>query len=133
MSDRKSVGPSTEEIALFRRRPQTLLEHASDAIITTDPGFTILGWSGAALELYGWSAEDAIGREMGKLVPTECCDGQTHGDVIARLHEHGEWTGEVLQTCKDGRRIHVRATVSVVTDEAHRRRQSSATARCSTR
>ncbi|MBL9123173.1 MAG: PAS domain S-box protein [Planctomycetaceae bacterium] len=47
-----------------------LLANIHDAVCATDTHGTITAWNTAAEQLYGWRAEDAIGRRIAEVVPT---------------------------------------------------------------
>jgi diguanylate cyclase (GGDEF)-like protein/PAS domain S-box-containing protein len=96
-----------------------VVQSTGDAIITKAPDGTITSWNRGAEQLYGYSAEEAIGRESGMTEPE---------------HRAGEWQ-KILQTVlsgesiegfetervrKDGRVIAVSLTVSPVTDSGGR-------------
>ena len=44
--------------------PETLLNTASQAIVASELDGTIVFWNRAAEDLYGWSAQEAIGRHL---------------------------------------------------------------------
>ena len=60
-----------------------LLENVSDAIIATDIGARIRSWNSAATEMYGWSAEEVIGKPV--------------DDFLHTVYEAGMSSKEVLQ------------------------------------
>ncbi|HET6867006.1 MAG TPA: EAL domain-containing protein [Solirubrobacteraceae bacterium] len=112
-----SIQDVTEEVAA--RSARDLLSHVvqstGDAIITKAPDGSITSWNRGAEHLYGYSAEEAIGRPSG---------------MTETLERAGEWQ-KLLQTVfsgqsienfqtervrKDGRVIAVSLTVSPVTD-----------------
>ena len=47
-----------------------LLENVSDAVFAFDGDLRITLWNRGAEELYGWKAEEAIGRPAGEVVRT---------------------------------------------------------------
>jgi PAS domain S-box-containing protein len=95
------------------REQADLLDQVSDAIISTDLNFTIKSWNAAAAVLYGWPAQDVIGRTMGKIVPTKYLhdDGQ---QVRTRFLRDGHWRGEVMQQRKDGTLLWILSSVSML-------------------
>ncbi len=99
------------------RYQATLLGSVSDAVITTDLDFVIQSWNSAAQALYGWPADEAIGRLMGEVVPTDFPLDREEA-VLAQFQAEGVWEGEVIQTHKDGRALHVLASVTLVRDDA---------------
>ena len=46
-----------------------ILDSAMDAIVTSDADETIVLYNGAAERIFGWSAAEAVGRELGMLLP----------------------------------------------------------------
>jgi PAS domain S-box-containing protein len=118
-NEQKSKAQLIEELEGLYMLQRTMLDSTPDGIITTDPNFVIRSWNRAAAKLYGWSAEEAIGRQMGELIPTEFIDSNVD-DVRSRLFAEGAWGGEVIQTRKDGGQIFVQASISLVTDAADR-------------
>jgi len=103
------------EHAADNAKLRAVMNSSSDAIITTDSQFTVQRWNGAAETLYGWTASEAIGRTMGELVPTEYVEAP-EGDPRTRLKTDGSWTGVVIQSRKDGSKVHIQAMVNIVTD-----------------
>ncbi len=99
------------------RYQATLLGSVSDAVITTDLGFTIQSWNSVAEALYGWRAEEAIGKSMGQVVPTEYPSDRREA-VLAQFQAEGVWGGEVIQKHKDGNDLHVLVSVTLVRDDA---------------
>jgi PAS domain-containing protein len=46
----------------------TLLQNISDAIIGTDLSFRITEWNRAAEQLYGWTADEVLGRYVDEVL-----------------------------------------------------------------
>jgi len=97
------------------REQATLLDVARDAIMVRDLEHRITYWNRSAERLYGWTAEEAIGKNaLGLLFRGEVSPVfEAHKSVI----EKGEWTGELHQITKDGREITVDSHWSIVRDE----------------
>lgn len=85
-----------------------LLCTISDAVVSADLDLIVTGWNRAAEVTYGWKAEEVLGRSSAEVFRTEFIDTDRN-EIIPRIAETGEWRGEVIQCCKDGRRIHVEA------------------------
>jgi PAS domain S-box-containing protein len=101
------------------RYQAALLHGVSDAIIGTDARFRITVWNPGAEALYGWRAEEVLGREMGSVLSTEYPHEYPHDtleQVQQALWAHGEWRGEVVQRRRDGTRIDVTASSGLVRD-----------------
>ncbi|RMG29097.1 MAG: PAS domain S-box protein [Bacteroidetes bacterium] len=99
------------------RYQATLLNSIADAVITTDLEFTIQSWNKAAESLYGWQAEEVMGKKMQEVVPTRYVYAQSE-EVLAQFRTQGLWKGEVIQTRKDGLEVCVLASVTIVKNDA---------------
>jgi PAS domain S-box-containing protein len=99
------------------RYQANLLQNITDAIIATDNGLIIQSWNQAAEQNYGWSAAEAIGKHVNKLLmatfPHQTSD-EVHEDYI----KQGYWRGEVTHTCKDGSTINILSSVTQMKDVA---------------
>jgi PAS domain S-box-containing protein len=89
------------EEALIRQA--NLLELTHDAIFVWEFRGPISYWNRGAEQLYGFSKQEAIGRLGHELLHT------SHPMPVpvfeSVLERNGEWTGELTQTTRDGRRI----------------------------
>ena len=72
------------------------------AMVRTPEG-KILFWGRGLQILYGWSAEEAIGRISHELLRTEF--PLPLAEIEAELRERGEWQGELQHSHKNGRRL----------------------------
>jgi PAS domain S-box-containing protein len=92
-----------------------IVESCDDAIVSKDLSGTIRSWNGGAERLFGYSADEAIGRNILMLIPPD----RTHEEsqIIERLRR-GERVDhfESVRIAKDGRPIHVSLTISPVRD-----------------
>ena len=82
-----------------------LLDLSSDAIIVRDETDRAIYWNKSAADLYGYSREEALGRETHELLRTEF--PQPLERITEQLHLDNHWTGELIHRCRDGRRITV--------------------------
>ncbi|MCD2515272.1 CHASE domain-containing protein [Massilia sp. G4R7] len=62
---------SHDQVAAERQRIQVILEHTHDAFLAVDAGARITDWNARAAGLFGWSAEEAIGRGVEELLPPD--------------------------------------------------------------
>lgn len=74
-------------LARSEARLRGILDSAMDAIITTDAGQRIILFNNAAETMFGWSRDEAIGMELGRLIP-ERYRG-THGDHVRQFGTTG--------------------------------------------
>ncbi|HVU22685.1 MAG TPA: PAS domain S-box protein [Opitutus sp.] len=84
------------------REQAMLLDKASDAIVVRGLDHVIRFWSKGAERIYGWTAAEAVGRD---LTTSSLPDPEPFNAAMAALQKHDEWTGDLTQTCKDGREI----------------------------
>ena len=102
-----------EEHVAYQAR---LLASVNDAIVGSDPQFRLNAWNASAESMYGWKAEEVLGRNGVELLRTEW--PQEDADVMRRtIAETGRWRGEATQLCKDGTRIPVEVSSIVLRDE----------------
>jgi PAS domain S-box-containing protein len=94
-----------------------LIDSVSDAVYSTDAELKIRSWNHAAELMYGWKAEEAIGREVRELLQSEFRAGSRE-QALSELFAQGAWSGEILQTKKDGTRIPVLTSRSVLKSSA---------------
>jgi len=89
------------------------VESSQDAIITKTLDGVITGWNHAAEQLFGYSAEEAIGQSIYLIVPEEL-RAELQG-ILQRLGR-GEQIDhyETVRIAKDGRRVDVSLSVSPV-------------------
>lgn len=92
-----------------------LLDEARDAIMVRDLDETIIYWNKGAELLYGWTAEEAVGRHAPELLFS---GGSPQYEDAQRISaETGHWLGELNQVRKDGRGIVVQGSWTMVPDE----------------
>lgn len=92
-----------------------LLSNVSDAVISTDTNFNIRTWNPAAEAIYGWKAEEVIGKSAVEVLQGEY-PNTTRESIVSQLRTAGVWRGEGKQRHKDGSWIHVMASTSYVYD-----------------
>ncbi|MFN7129654.1 MAG: ATP-binding protein [Brevundimonas sp.] len=80
-----------------------LLDVTHDAIFTRSPDGLILFWNRGAERLYGWSRQEAVGRNSHELLQSRF---PTSLEAIDdHLHANGLWEGEISHQCRDGGRL----------------------------
>ena len=109
------------------RRLAAIVDASDDAMINKTLDGVILSWNRAAERMYGYSADEAVGRPVSMLAPPE------HPDEIPALLErvtHGEVQRvETERVCRDGTSLSVALTVSPIRDQTGRVVGASTTAR----
>ncbi len=101
-----------EEAALLLAN---IVESSEDAIISLDRGDRITSWNQGARRIFGYSAEEALGREFWFMVPPEL--KAESRDLLARLKREGvPQRLESRRLRKDGNLVEVSLTVSWMRD-----------------
>src|SRR5439155_26850901 len=104
------------ELQLQNARLAAIVESSDEAIIGTSLDGVIETWNNAATRLYGYSAEETVGRHLSLLAPPEHADEIGH--VLQRLAAgEGSERFETVRVAKDGRRLDVSITLSPIVDE----------------
>ena len=93
-----------------------LLNLSTDAIIVRDLSGVVVFWNTGAEEIYGWSRADALGKNKNQLLQTQFPEPLE--SITEKLRRDGRWAGDLVQTRRDGRRIHV-STRWVADADAH--------------
>ncbi len=96
---------------------KALLDHMRDVVIITDLQFCILSWNKAAAAMYGWSEEEVLGLSVNDVIP-QYQVGISYDEAAERLFSQGFYEGEAMQTCRDGRQLHVWAKVTLLYNKA---------------
>ncbi|HEY9667827.1 MAG TPA: PAS domain S-box protein, partial [Coleofasciculaceae cyanobacterium] len=82
------------------REQAALLDVAKDAIFVKDLNNQIVFWNKGAQKLFGWKAEDAIGKQVSALLPRH--NSRHYQDIQKTLLDQGQWQGELHEVTKDG-------------------------------
>jgi PAS domain S-box-containing protein len=101
-----------------RTQQASLLNLTHDTIFVRDMSDVITYWNRGAQELYGWTAEEAIGRRAHQLLHTVF--PVAIDDILAELLRSGRWDGEVEKTRADGTQVVVASRWSLRRDEQQR-------------
>ncbi len=108
ITDRKK----SEENILYQAN---LLQSVTDAIISTDRDFMITSWNTSAKIIYGWKAEEVIGKNFRDIVKPEY-SYSSREEFNKKFTEDGFWSGEMVHHYKDGHPISVYSNVSDIKD-----------------
>ena len=96
------------------REQAALLEHAQDGILVSDLQDRITYWNRGAERIFGWSAEEIIGKNARELLHSlNPSDFDQAKQMVLRT---GEWTGPVVLAGKDEGEISVESRWTLVRD-----------------
>ncbi len=88
-----------EEAVRFQAQ---LLDIVAQAVIATDRQGHIIYWNYFAEKLYGWKAEEAIGRLLSDFLAPDLSWQEAINDVIANLIQGDSWSGEMALLRRNG-------------------------------
>ena len=92
-----------------------ILDQIHDSVVSTDLLGNITGWNKGAENLFGYSADEAIGRNIEFVYP-EDQKSVLADEVIRPLQKKGEHEVEVVMQRKDGRRFNAHLSLTLVRD-----------------
>jgi PAS domain S-box-containing protein len=106
-----------DDVAL--RHLARVVESSDDAIVSKDLNGTILSWNRAAERMFGYTAQEAIGRSIRMIIPA---DRQAEEDMVLTKIRGGESIThfETIRQRKDGTLMPISLTVSPIHDDAGR-------------
>ncbi|HEX5869313.1 MAG TPA: ATP-binding protein, partial [Longimicrobium sp.] len=96
-----------------------LLDAVEQAVIATDPAGRIVFWNRCAERLYGWRADEVLGRDVVQVVPSEMSREQAE-ELMERLRDGDRWEGEFAVRRRDGSRFHAWVADVPVLDDGGR-------------
>jgi PAS domain S-box-containing protein len=97
-----------------------IVEQAPMAIIFADAKGDILLWNAAAERVFGYTATEALGKNLDLIIPEDLRPAHWRGYHQAMAEARTKKTNQVLTTRsmhKDGRKIYVNLSFAVVVDD----------------
>lgn len=110
----QTAGSIADESA---QRYSAIIQSSDDAIVAKDLDGTISEWNRGAERLFGYTAEEAVGRPVAMLVPSDRADEEP--DILARIRR-GERIDhfETIRRRKDGSLVEISLSVSPIRNRA---------------
>jgi PAS domain S-box-containing protein len=105
ITERKRMERSREELA-------SIVDYSNDAIVGKSLDGKIVSWNKGAEQLYGYSADEVLGKPISILLPPGRADEFL--EVISRLSRGEIITEETVRLRKDGTLLNVALTVSPI-------------------
>jgi two-component system, cell cycle sensor histidine kinase and response regulator CckA len=87
------------------REQANLLDHAQDAILVRNLENRILYWNKSAERIYGWKADEVIGKDVREVLYKERPAFLQFEQACSDVMEKGEWIGELRQAARGGKEI----------------------------
>jgi hypothetical protein len=102
---------TAEQIGEYRSRLASIIDSSEDAILSKGLDGTITSWNKGAERIYGYSAEEVVGKRISVLAPSE--RAEEIPEILQKI-SHGEAIDhyESIRVTKDGRRVNVSISVS---------------------
>lgn len=93
----------------------SMLDQVMNAVVRTDLKGVVTYWNRAAESLFGWSAQEALGRSVIELTPAPSELGRGEA-IMASMAKDGSWEGEFRCRRKNSSEFPAYVSNSVVTD-----------------
>jgi len=102
---------------------QQLVEAIGDAVVVCDAAGAIIVWNDAAVRMFGFTRDDALGQSLDLIIPER--QRQRHWDGYNKSMATGEtrYGSDVLRVPalhKEGRTLSIAFTVAMLYDDAHK-------------
>jgi len=106
---------TTAQIGEYRARLASIIDSSEDAIIGKGLDGTIVSWNRGAERIYGYAADEVVGKHISILAPSERPDEIP--EILKKI-ARGQTVEhfESVRVTKDGRRLQVSITVSPLRD-----------------
>ncbi|MEA2303626.1 MAG: hypothetical protein QOH43_906 [Solirubrobacteraceae bacterium] len=78
-----------------------LLDTTEDAVVALDAEWFVTVWSAGAERMYGWTADEVLGRHTLEVARLEMSQAE-RSEVRLAVAQRGRWRGEVMAYRKDG-------------------------------
>ncbi|MBD3380878.1 MAG: PAS domain S-box protein [candidate division Zixibacteria bacterium] len=93
-----------------------VIEHISEAVISTDIDFNIISWNKGAERIYGFSEKEVIGKNVNEIIYTEFIEKSLE-DAEWELFDTGSFKGEVKQSTARKKKLNILCSVTLVYDD----------------
>jgi PAS domain S-box-containing protein len=117
ISEKRRMEQLEASRALAARTLASIVTSSHDAIISKSLDGTIRSWNAAASRMFGYEAEEAIGRHISVIIPPERMAEEDRIIASLRAGERIEHF-ETERRRRDGRTFHVSLTISPIRDDA---------------
>lgn len=105
-----------KEILEKSRFKANLLNTIGQAAVATDINGIVNYWNRAAEEIYGWTKEEALGKNVAHLIPSQLSKASVN-EIKEQLLLGNSWSGECIMEHKDGFKFPAFVTNSPVYDQ----------------
>ena len=112
IAERKRYQKAEQKI----KEQAALLDVTKDAILVKTLDNHILFWNKGAQKLFGWKADEVIGKNASEVLLGETSN--YHQCIQETLLEEDEWQGQLREVTKEGKEVIVESRWTLVHDEA---------------
>lgn len=95
---------------------EALLDVTTDAILLRSISGKILYWNKSAERMYGWTAQEALGKPANELLYKDI--SPELAEALQEVMHSGTWQGELVKVTKQGSEITLYSRLTLVRDEA---------------
>ncbi len=93
----------------------TLINQTEDGIVSSKNDI-IETWNKGAEKIYGYTAEEAIGKNVYAIVKTKLTEAEIL-NFLSEMEQHGKWNGEAVHTHKNGNKINLLISITKIEDK----------------
>ncbi|TWB39069.1 chemotaxis protein CheB [Nitrospirillum pindoramense] len=113
ITERRRVEGALRDSDARLKQEMRLVEFSRAPIFVWEYDHGIVQWNRGSEDLYGYSREEAKGRDVADLLRSTPVEGSF--DIVRRaLSEKGAWSGELRHTTKDGRVLTVESQIEMI-------------------
>ena len=94
-----------------------LIDQTHDVIAVRDLQHRVVFWNKGAERLFGWSAEEVVGRRINELIQHDATSFQ---EAVQTVFRDGKWNGEMTKITKSGDQITVLSSWTLLQDAQKR-------------
>jgi PAS domain S-box-containing protein len=108
-----SMAHMREKLTVDATRLAAIVESSADPVVGKALDGTIVSWNAAAEQVFGWSADEMLGRNITVMVPEELRD-ELAGIMTRAAHGEAITHYVTQRLTKDGRRLDISVTTSPI-------------------
>jgi PAS domain S-box-containing protein len=95
---------------------ESIVNDSADVIFLLDTEKRFRAWNRSAEKIFGWRAEEVLGKPLSLITPPELVEAGEQARIDQAVQKHGHCNLETVRLAKDGRRVPVEVTVSLLRD-----------------
>lgn len=95
---------------------ESIVNDSADVIFALDTEMRFRSWNRAAEKVFGWRADEILGKPFKMLLPPEKLQAGELAHIEGEVQRSGHCHLETVRLAKDGRRVNVEVSVSLLRD-----------------